>query len=139
MSRDLVIFRADEECSGGQWWESAHEHAESAPAPVRSWLRSAGPEVRVWADSYDDADRLVDDFLSWAEELPGWDSGPEYAPHPVILRTVSEEHHLASRLASLAGTGRGCVVTDSHGIPWVGISVEAARSILAQLEPGGAG
>ena len=57
--------------------------------PAREWWDSGGRTL--WesiAESPDAPSVIVDESIakSWlaqAAELPGWDGGPEYAPHPI--------------------------------------------------------
>ena len=36
-------------------------------------------------------DSLAESWLQEARKLPGWEGGPEYAPHPVRMETVDPE------------------------------------------------
>ncbi len=68
--------------------------------PSREWWESGGQEL--WdgiAEGFDGPAVLVDEDLaeSWLEEarkLPGWNDGPEYAPHPVRVTPVDEDEEL---------------------------------------------
>ena len=33
---------------------------------------------------------LAESWLDAARKLPGWDDGPEYAPHPITISTIDE-------------------------------------------------
>ena len=35
-------------------------------------------------------DSLAESWLDTARKLPGWDDGPEYAPHPIMLSPIDE-------------------------------------------------
>jgi hypothetical protein len=63
----------------------------------RLWWESGGQEL--WegiADALDGHAVVLDDTVaeSWLEQarqIPGWDSGHEYAPHPIASRPVGED------------------------------------------------
>lgn len=63
--------------------------------PSRVWWEKGGQEL--W-DAINDgaAAVLLDENLakSWLEQaagLPGWDEGPEYAPHPIVVAPAEPE------------------------------------------------
>lgn len=62
---------------------------------ARTWWEAGGQEL--WAGICDDGSSvIVDDAIarSWiaeASRLPGWNEGPEYAPHPVAATPISDE------------------------------------------------
>ena len=66
----------------------------------RHWWENGGQEL--WngiAEGFDGSKVLVEFSIaeSWiaeAAKLPGWDDGPEYAPHPVVVRPVDEDEEL---------------------------------------------
>jgi hypothetical protein len=63
----------------------------------RTWWECGGQEL--WdavTEGFDGSGVVVDDDLaqSWldqARNVPGWDEGPEYAPHPVRIGDVDED------------------------------------------------
>ena len=65
--------------------------------PSRIWWESGGQEL--WdgiAEGFDGSAVLVDEHLaeSWlaeARKIPGWEGGPEYAPHPVRLQEIDPD------------------------------------------------
>jgi len=65
--------------------------------PSREWWESGGQDL--WdgiSDGFDGSSVVVDESVaeSWlaaAEQLPGWDGGHEYAPHPVIVAALDED------------------------------------------------
>jgi hypothetical protein len=65
--------------------------------PARVWWDEGGREL--WesiAESADASKVVVDQSIaqSWLQEaskLPGWNDGPEYAPHPVRLSDVDPD------------------------------------------------
>jgi hypothetical protein len=68
-----------------------YEHAS------RKWWESGGQEL--WdgvTEGFEQTSVLLDDDLaaSWisaASSISGWNEGPEYAPHPVAIQTLSED------------------------------------------------
>jgi hypothetical protein len=65
--------------------------------PSRTWWESGGQEL--WdaiTEAFDPNRVVLDDALaeSWladARKIPGWDAGPEYAPHPVAAVTLADD------------------------------------------------
>ena len=65
--------------------------------PARTWWERGGRDL--WesiAESFDSGSVVLEDSVarSWvreAEKIPGWADGPEYAPHPVVVREVDED------------------------------------------------
>ena len=65
--------------------------------PSRSWWEKGGQEL--WdaiSEGFDGAATVVeaDLAISWlaqASALPGWNDGPEYAPHPIAQSPVDDE------------------------------------------------
>lgn len=73
-----VRISVDWENAGEPWW-CAVRASQSIPAAIRLLLES------------DTADSVVVDgeaaraVRAWAEALPGWNDGPEYARHPLLF------------------------------------------------------
>jgi hypothetical protein len=65
--------------------------------PGRRWWEGGGQDL--WdglLESPGDKDVVVDEALarSWvaqAEAIEGWNDGPEYAPHPVVVQSMDED------------------------------------------------
>ena len=63
----------------------------------RTWWENGGQELwEAVTEGFDGSGVVVDDDLaeSWliqARGVPGWDEGPEYAPHPVRIAEVDED------------------------------------------------
>jgi len=65
--------------------------------PAPGWWDNGGREL--WdsiAEGFDNNDvvlegSLADSWLEEAKRIPGWDAGPEYAPHPIVLKPVDED------------------------------------------------
>ena len=79
---DWYVVRVDWENNAEEWWDAARE---SSAAP---------PEVRPLLDGSTDDDRVTvsaeafEQIRRWAETLPGWTSGPEYAETALLFRPL---------------------------------------------------
>jgi hypothetical protein len=68
--------------------------------PGREWWENGGQDLwDALIEGFDNNDVVLDDSLaqSWlaqAAALPGWDAGPEHAPHPVCLKEVDEDEEV---------------------------------------------
>lgn len=68
--------------------------------PGRTWWESGGRDL--WesvAEGFDTSGVVLEESLahSWLEQaarIPGWDDGPEYAPHPVNLRELDPDEEV---------------------------------------------
>jgi hypothetical protein len=68
--------------------------------PAKSWWANGGREL--WegiAEGFDTnevvlEESLADSWLAEAARIPGWNDGPEYAPHPILLKPVDEDEEL---------------------------------------------
>ena len=67
---------------------------------VREWWESGGQDL--WdgvLEGFDNNAALVErsiaeSWLAAAAQIPGWDDGPEHAPHPVRIEEVDEDEEL---------------------------------------------
>jgi hypothetical protein len=65
--------------------------------PSRLWWESGGQSL--WDGILDGFggnsvvldDHVAESWLSEARRIPGWDDGPEYAPHPIQAAAADEE------------------------------------------------
>ncbi len=73
----VVKIMVDPEASSPDWWEAAR--ASNAPDVVRSLLDPMGPD----AVDVSTVDAL--EVLGWAKALPSWETGMDFAPHPLIF------------------------------------------------------
>ena len=68
--------------------------------PASEWWQGGGRELwEALLESFDRNDVVVDEHLalSWLAEaarLPGWDDGPDYAPHPVRIKAINEDEEV---------------------------------------------
>ncbi|MCZ6465448.1 MAG: hypothetical protein O7A09_14030 [Proteobacteria bacterium] len=68
--------------------------------PCPKWWDSGGREL--WEgllEGFEENDVLLDEpvaqsVLARAAEIPGWDDGPEYAPHPIRMKAIDEDEEL---------------------------------------------
>ncbi len=65
--------------------------------PARLWWRTGGLELWEGVAEAADASHVIvetsiaESWLAEAARLPGWDDGPEYAPHPVTRSEVDPD------------------------------------------------
>lgn len=78
----MVRLAVDFENAGEEWWESGG--------------RALWESI---AEGFDNHAVVLDESLarSWLEQaarIPGWATGPEYAPHPVSLRELDPDEEV---------------------------------------------
>lgn len=82
MTTDNRVLKVDEENNSG-WWDGARERLDADGKPdwmsarFAAMLSAGGPEA------FDGAN--IDQILNWCAEIPGWDDGPAYAKHPLMV------------------------------------------------------
>jgi hypothetical protein len=65
--------------------------------PSRKWWDGGGRALwETLLEDFDSSSVVVEESIarSWLAEaarIPGWDGGPEYAPHPILLKTIDED------------------------------------------------
>lgn len=68
--------------------------------PATEWWEAGGRDLwDALLESFDGNDVVVDQHLaeSWLQEaarVPGWGGGPEYAPHPVRMKSINEDEEV---------------------------------------------
>ena len=68
--------------------------------PGKLWWESGGRDLwEALLEGFDTSNVIVDrtiaeSWLAEAEKLPGWDGGPEWAPHPICLKSIDEDEEL---------------------------------------------
>jgi hypothetical protein len=73
-----ISLVVDEENNAELWWAAARASA-CTPACIEGWVQAA---------SFDPVELTAaeaEEVLAWAQSLPGWDGGPEHAPHPLLF------------------------------------------------------
>ena len=68
--------------------------------PAPEWWESGGRDL--WesiTESFDNNDVAVDESIarSWlaqAEQIPGWQGGPDFSPHPICLKELDEDEEV---------------------------------------------
>ncbi|MCP4007202.1 MAG: hypothetical protein GY725_23715 [bacterium] len=68
--------------------------------PAKGWWKSGGQDL--WEsilEAFDNNDVVVEESIahSWlaeAEKIPGWTGGPDYAPHPIVVKEVDEDEDI---------------------------------------------
>lgn len=79
-----VRIKVDYENNSKAWW-GATWHADTDPRIPES----CRPIVtELGCDEIDVPAPDADAFRAWAETLPGWADGPEYARHPFTFETL---------------------------------------------------
>jgi hypothetical protein len=64
--------------------------------PSRAWWQAGGQDL--WDGIIEESgassvvldDDLANSWLAHARSIPGWDTGPEFAPHPIPSRVPAE-------------------------------------------------
>jgi hypothetical protein len=82
MPKNMVRLAIDFENAAELWWESGGR--DLWESIVEGFENNAALLERPLADSW----------LAQAAQLPGWNEGPEHAPHPVRLEEVDEDEML---------------------------------------------
>lgn len=72
---------ADEENNAEAWWTAARAAKETAPAWLRPLLDVSGPNRVLAPDA-----AAAKAGRAWAEDLPGYSDGPDYARTALIWR-----------------------------------------------------
>ena len=65
--------------------------------PAPEWWENGGRDL--WesiTEGFDNNDVAVEEsiaqsWLSAAAQIPGWEGGPEFSPHPICLKEVDED------------------------------------------------
>ena len=66
----------------------------------QEWWDAGGRELwESLLEGFDNNDVLLDEsvadsVLAQAAEIPGWEGGPEYAPHPLCVKPIDEDEEL---------------------------------------------
>jgi hypothetical protein len=65
--------------------------------PAVSWWEGGGRDLwEALTEAFDNSDVIVQESIatSWllqAASIPGWEGGPEYAPHPICQKSIDED------------------------------------------------
>lgn len=73
----LVKLAIDYEFASKLWWETGGQELWDA-------VNDGATAVLLDED-------LATSWLAQAAALPGWDEGPDYAPHPIVVSPVDDE------------------------------------------------
>ena len=88
MTERIVI---DWENNAQEWWDAASDQARNAPHLVPPKL------VRLLDGTPNPPDEMIltgyeaIEIARWAASLPGWDTGPEHAPNPILFQDVDPD------------------------------------------------
>lgn len=79
------VITIDKEHNGDAWWTAynATLHPDPRARDIQR-VDSIMSQVRNNKSAVIPGDEL-DVFIEWAESLPGWNDGPEHAPHPLLI------------------------------------------------------
>ena len=69
---DRYLIRVDWENNAEEWWDAARASSNAPPELLPLFDANTDDRVTVSAEAYER-------IRQWAETLPGWDTGPEYA------------------------------------------------------------
>lgn len=65
-----------------------------------TWWDEGGRDLwEALTEAFDNNDVVVEESIaqSWLEQaaqIPGWDGGPEYAPHPICQKPIDEDEEV---------------------------------------------
>ena len=76
---EVVRLAIDFENPGVQWWDGGGRE-------LWEGLVEAFDGNHVVVDQ-----SIADSWLAEAALIPGWEGGPDYAPHPVCLKAVNDD------------------------------------------------
>jgi len=75
----MIQLSVDFEHSSRTWWEHGGQD-------LWDGIGAGFGETAVVLD-----DDLAESWLAEARKIPGWDDGPEHAPHPVTARPIEDD------------------------------------------------
>ncbi len=78
----MVRLAIDFENNSPQWWDSGGRDL------WESLLEGFEDNAVVLEES------IAQSVLAEAAKLPGWDGGPDYAPHPLCVKPIDEDEEL---------------------------------------------
>lgn len=65
--------------------------------PSKSWWESGGRDLwEALTEAFDGSTVIVEESIatSWLEQaasIPGWEGGPDHAPHPICQKSINED------------------------------------------------
>lgn len=74
----MMTIRIDEEYSSEEWWNEARNSTRVAAILIAPLLDGRQSEINLTTTE----GKMV---WKWASKMPGWESGLEYAPHPLVF------------------------------------------------------
>lgn len=78
LSTVQVTIMVDQENGAEEWWDAARDASE-CPDGLVDLIDGTDTEVTLSGE-----DAAV--ALAWCQALPGWNDGPDHAPHPLTFR-----------------------------------------------------
>jgi len=80
---ERYLIQVDYENNDDAWWDAARSSVD-CPKVLQPIVHGNEDEVVVTA-------RQLRQAEVWAGALPGWDEGPQFAPHPLLMGNPAEE------------------------------------------------
>jgi len=80
-----TVVKVDQEYGPDAWWRRARATVDTQTPAVSALFARIEEREEAYCRAQD-AEALV----QWAETLPAWHDGPEYAPNPLIVRSVKD-------------------------------------------------
>jgi hypothetical protein len=77
-----VVISVDYETNSEEFWDAFYEKVEAHSAPPAARKLRDGDLITL--DAF-----TARAFAAWCADLPGWNTGCEYAPNPLVFREVA--------------------------------------------------
>ena len=78
----MKSFQADMENNGEEFWDALRADRRVTEQPIQQWITNMSFDLLVLDDM------VADRFLRICMEQPGWNDGPAYAPHPILVSDI---------------------------------------------------
>jgi len=78
----MIRLAVDFECPTQEWWDQGGRD-------LWDGLLEGFEESEVVLD-----DAVAESVLAQCASIPGWDAGPEWAPHPIRVKPIDEDEEV---------------------------------------------
>ena len=78
----MATIKIDYENNGEAFWAAVQDAGDGAPEEL---LTIGGQGVGGVGDEIEVTPERAAEIRAFCEELPGWNNGPEFAPHPLLI------------------------------------------------------